>query len=41
MVVSIIINKYDILYEVIYGTSVSRHYDFEMSAELIYNPTLR
>ena len=33
IVVSIMCNKYDILYEVIAGTFVSRHYDFEIQEE--------
>ena len=33
LVVSICVNKYDILYEVIAGTTVSKHYDFELQTE--------
>lgn len=31
IITSIIVNKYDLIYEMIYSTSVSRHYDFEIS----------
>lgn len=34
IVTSIIVNKYDILYEVINTTTVSRHYDFELTSEV-------
>lgn len=33
MVISIAVNKYDLLYELIVNTSTSRHYDFEISEE--------
>lgn len=33
IVISICVNAYDILYEVITGTSVSKHYDFELSID--------
>jgi len=31
MVLSIMVNKYDLLYELIVGTTTSRHYAFELS----------
>lgn len=33
LVLAIIVNKYDIVYELTSGTDVSRHYDFEISEE--------
>jgi hypothetical protein len=33
MVVSLIVNRYDVIYEVQSGTTSSRHYDFEISKE--------
>jgi hypothetical protein len=33
MVTSIVVNKYDLLYELTNGTFVSKHYDFEITDE--------
>ena len=33
LVTAIVVNKYDVFYEVTSGTDVSRHYDFEISEE--------
>ena len=33
LVLTINVNKYDLIYEVTSGTSLSRHYDFEISEE--------
>lgn len=31
MIVSITVNKYDLIYELAYGAHTSKHYDFEIS----------
>ena len=31
LITAIVVNKYDMFYEVTSGTEVSRHYDFEIS----------
>ena len=36
MITGIIVNKYDLIYEMICGTHQSTHYDFEISAEKDY-----
>ena len=33
LITAIIVNKYDLIYEIISGTLQSNHYDFELSTE--------